>query len=103
MKRKLDIWRYASFGDLAWAKALVAALASARSAACQERSAAIEREEAAYKTPEHGYVVKFLNDDVGRIAWAAFVQCLVTTKERPGYGEVLARLPPRSRRVFPRR
>lgn len=91
--------RIMSLQDLKWCKALVAAIASARSRGdFPDYPDAL----AVYKTPEHGYVVRAVNDVVTRMAWAAFVQALITSPDYGGHGEVLHRLPRGSWKVFPR-
>ena len=118
-------WHYFDMPDLVWAKALVAALASAHGTA--EWFDAIERgggllrsgfmsaktkrilkrtraqaDIAAYKVPERpGYTVKAPRGAATSIGWSAFIQAYIV-KSHEGYGQTLPRLPPGSRKVFPK-
>lgn len=86
-------FRYFSLPSLRWAKACVAGL-------CM-----FDRDVAAFLLPaswgKKHYVVRARNNELVRAAWSGFVQAYIA-RPHGGYGEVMHRLPPGSRQVFPR-
>lgn len=90
--------RFVTLQDLKWAKALVAAITTARSTGGFRDDETL----AVYKVPEFGgYTVCAVRDIATNMAWAAFVQALIRSPDYEGHGEVMSRFPKGSRRVFP--
>lgn len=87
-------YRYFSVASLKWAKACVAGLCVG------------DDHVAAFLLPtswgrDH-YVVKARNTELVRAAWSGFIQAYIAAGAG-SYGEVMHRLPPGSRQVFPKR